>query len=216
MYSCTLGLPIFFVDSDGKTQPARLALGTQACRTEAPASGGGGDAGPPIAPAGKCTSCLTVSEFQDCAHAVTAECCNEPQERCTNGQPMTCNAGCAKILLPMIAACKGLLAQGVLHAYQAPLQTAAAKCSTPLQSCTSLPEYVTLSRTVSNECCGVDFNGTHHGSPCNANGFPTESCSAACSTALHGLHIACSGFFQANPIFVGPIKAALQLCDNEH
>jgi hypothetical protein len=70
---------------------------------------------PPPAPAppttAKCASCSTVGEFSQCSAVVSKECCDEPAEKCVNGQPQTCNTGCAAVLRPMVAACtKGYLA----------------------------------------------------------------------------------------------------------
>jgi hypothetical protein len=39
---------------------------------------------------------------------LNAECCDEPEEDCTLGYPLTCNEGCAAVLLPFKRACDPL------------------------------------------------------------------------------------------------------------
>ena len=47
-------------------------------------------------------SCL---DFDARVAAVNAECCDEPAEDCSSGQPSTCNLGCARVLLPFFDDC---------------------------------------------------------------------------------------------------------------
>ena len=42
---------------------------------------------------------------QTCSNAVTAECCDEPSEDCSSGEPATCNAGCATVVVPVHDRC---------------------------------------------------------------------------------------------------------------
>jgi len=41
--------------------------------------------------------------------SVNAECCDEPSEDCSTGQPASCNVGCASVLLPFFADCSEAL-----------------------------------------------------------------------------------------------------------
>eukprot|EP01050_Picozoa_sp_SAG11_P002791 SAG11_NODE_145_length_14811_cov_24.558931_9_plen_1225_part_00 len=59
--------------------------------------------------------------------AITTECCNEPDERCTNGQVQTCNAGCGAIIMPFWTACEGELTRDVSKM----LRDAVALCPPP-------------------------------------------------------------------------------------
>ena len=43
---------------------------------------------------------------------MNAECCNEPGEDCSSGRPASCNAGCARVLLPFFDACGEALGPG--------------------------------------------------------------------------------------------------------
>jgi hypothetical protein len=55
--------------------------------------------------AGKCTR----SELGTRTDAITVECCDEPDEDCSDGYPHTCNAGCAALLLPFWTDCRAAL-----------------------------------------------------------------------------------------------------------
>ena len=55
---------------------------------------------------GTCSSDLAARSA-----AVTQECCDEPTEDCSNGAPVTCNAGCASVLVPYFTECKAALQQ---------------------------------------------------------------------------------------------------------
>jgi hypothetical protein len=60
--------------------------------------------------ASTCTrSCTNFAEFQTNAAAVNAVCCDEPQEDCSTGAPISCNAGCASVLIPVSEACDSWL-----------------------------------------------------------------------------------------------------------
>ena len=47
---------------------------------------------------------------------LNSECCDEPTEDCSSGEPATCNAGCAAVLLPFFEDCRDTLeaSQGYL------------------------------------------------------------------------------------------------------
>ena len=47
----------------------------------------------------------SCSDFDARSAAVNAECCDEPAEDCSSGQPSTCNLGCARVLLPFFDDC---------------------------------------------------------------------------------------------------------------
>jgi hypothetical protein len=58
---------------------------------------------PPPAPppnTDSCPACITGQEFGVCSAAINAECCDEPTEDCSSGEPAVCNAGCAAVLVP--------------------------------------------------------------------------------------------------------------------
>jgi hypothetical protein len=48
---------------------------------------------------------------------VNAECCDEPTEDCSSGNPATCNIGCAQIALPFFNDCAGVLSKENSAAY---------------------------------------------------------------------------------------------------
>jgi hypothetical protein len=41
--------------------------------------------------------------------SINAECCDEPSEDCSTGQPASCNVGCASVLIPFFADCSEAL-----------------------------------------------------------------------------------------------------------
>lgn len=47
----------------------------------------------------------TMSDLAERTADVTAECCDEPAEDCSSGQPASCNAGCASVLIPYYLDC---------------------------------------------------------------------------------------------------------------
>lgn len=92
----------------------------------------------PCTHGGTCTrvdgSTCTASDLAARSAAVTAECCDEPTEDCSSGQPATCNLGCAAVLVPYYQDCQGAL-QGdaeILAAVQSAVQQCA---STPRYQC---------------------------------------------------------------------------------
>lgn len=93
----------------------------------------------PCAHGGTCTpgagATCAGSDLTERAAAVTRECCDEPTEDCSSGQPATCNAGCAMVLISYFQDChEALLANSpdVLEA----VSTAVKQCSyMPLYQC---------------------------------------------------------------------------------
>ena len=76
----------------------------------------------PVTPSSQST--CTASDLAARSAAVTAECCDEPTEDCSSGQPATCNLGCAAVLVPYYQDCQGAL-QGdaeILAAVQSAVQ----------------------------------------------------------------------------------------------
>ena len=82
-----------------------------------------------------------------------------------------------QILLPMQTACGDFLA---MIGMQDTVDTAAASCPAPLAPCTSYPEFMAYSQSVTAACC-VD-----EAAACVA-GLPTAACSSACASASSGL-----------------------------
>lgn len=60
----------------------------------------------------RCTSEDLVSRSEE----VNSECCDEASEDCSSGEPATCNAGCASVLVPFFEDCRQTLeaSQGYL------------------------------------------------------------------------------------------------------
>ena len=58
-----------------------------------------------------CAEANPCSDLQARSQALNDECCNEPGEDCSSGRPTTCNAGCARVLLPFFADCREELGQ---------------------------------------------------------------------------------------------------------
>ena len=79
------------------------ACGVDVCGAS-PCQNGGTCA--PLAPDG--ATCETA-DLAKRAAAVTAECCDEPTEDCSSGQPAVCNAGCAAVLVPYFQDCHDAL-----------------------------------------------------------------------------------------------------------
>ena len=105
---------------------------------------------PPPPPAG-CSSCATFADFDKCVKVVNHKCCDEPSEKCVGGVPATCNADCAAVLRPMMAACgkpgSFLLTKSYMAESRRHLQSALAKCAPPLKPCKSYGQFEALSTT---------------------------------------------------------------------
>ena len=65
--------------------------------------GGGGSGGGSAAGTGQC------ADLDSRVSAMNGECCDEPSEDCSSGQPSACNAGCASVLLPFFTDCSEVL-----------------------------------------------------------------------------------------------------------
>ena len=52
--------------------------------------------------------CENLADLTAMVGPLNTECCDEPTEDCTPGYPMTCNEGCAAVLLPFQRACSAL------------------------------------------------------------------------------------------------------------
>ena len=59
-----------------------------------------------------CAVVQLCADLQARTQALNEECCNEPAEDCSSGRPTTCNAGCARVLLPFFDACGEALGPG--------------------------------------------------------------------------------------------------------
>lgn len=69
------------------------------------------------------------------ASEVHAECCDEPTEDCSSGQPASCNAGCAAVLVPYYQDCRAALVADdpeILSAVESAVQQCAV---TPIYQC---------------------------------------------------------------------------------
>ena len=53
-----------------------------------------------------CDEADPCSDLQARTQALNEECCNEPGEDCSSGRPTTCNAGCARVMLPFFDDCR--------------------------------------------------------------------------------------------------------------
>jgi hypothetical protein len=180
------GTPVFFVDSDGTRQTARPPLGAQACTAQAKPD--------------PCPACINGATFATCMKTVNAKCCDEKSEDCSSGEPATCNAGCAAVLVPANRKCQAGffslpgMAVAMAHAKHA-LSQAAAKCkSTVSQPCHTLHDYTTLVQDMSKACCTDSKN-------CQG-GAPTR-CDVKCASSLHALVTACKSYMQSAPSYYG-------------
>ena len=87
---------------------------------------------------GRDSATCKTSDLADRAGDVAHECCDEPTEDCSSGQPASCNPGCAAVLVPYYLDCRETLRAEpgggeVLAAVQAAVQ----QCdSTPVFQCT--------------------------------------------------------------------------------
>eukprot|EP01051_Picozoa_sp_SAG22_P010911 SAG22_NODE_1012_length_6040_cov_4.791449_5_plen_335_part_01 len=122
---------------------------------------------------------------------VSAECCDEASEVCSDGFPATCNAGCAAVLLPVTAACRAYLARTQPQSNQIRdmLLAAADQCAVPTPAAaTTCGETMRAAQcTVSSPrtCAACAHNqglglGSSSGSPTS----PGPRCSAAAVTAI--------------------------------
>jgi hypothetical protein len=98
--------------------------------------------------AGHGTPC-TISDVSARSSAVNAVCCDEVSEDCSNGQPTTCNSGCAAVLVPYLEDCRPILqASDDGDALVDQLQNTLALCAGP--------------SSASYQCsCAPGFSGTN-------------------------------------------------------
>lgn len=101
----------------------------------------GESGGSPCQNGGSCArgdgATCTAQNMASRAADVHAECCDEPTEDCSSGQPASCNAGCAAVLLPYYQDCRAVLADDaqILAAVESAVQTCA---STPIYTCSCM------------------------------------------------------------------------------
>jgi hypothetical protein len=101
---------------------------TGAAAAGAAAAGGGyGDGG---------DAACAASDLGARSAAVDAECCDEPTEDCSSGEPATCNVGCAAVLVPYFQDCLAALqaSQGG-GALVGALQSTVSKCGAAVYRC---------------------------------------------------------------------------------
>eukprot|EP01046_Picozoa_sp_COSAG06_P029885 COSAG06_NODE_2806_length_6257_cov_1.915557_1_plen_105_part_10 len=55
------------------------------------------------------TTANACSDFKARTTAVNTQCCNDKTEDCSSGRPTTCDAACARVLLPYFADCQSSL-----------------------------------------------------------------------------------------------------------
>ena len=93
----------------------------------AAAGGGYGDGG---------DAACAASDLGARSAAVDAECCDEPTEDCSSGEPATCNVGCAAVLVPYFQDCLAALqaSQGG-GALVGALQSTVSKCGAAVYRC---------------------------------------------------------------------------------
>lgn len=149
-------------------------------------------------PATGCAICTNSATFVRCMEAVNAKCCDEKSEDCSSGEPATCNADCAAVLVPTLQKCQAdffalpEMAMAMAPAKQA-LKHAAAKCPTvKLSSCRSLHEYSTLLNDMVKDCCASATN-CESGAP--------KHCSARCVKGLRRLIASCKSFMESAPSY---------------
>jgi hypothetical protein len=170
------GSPDYFTDgSIGE-------LGAAAC-------GPIGSAGPPMPPPPPSPApdeqqpCTTYPEFMAYSQEVTSACCDDASAPCVAGLPTACSEACADVLLPMQTSCHDFLG---MIGMQETIDMAASSCATPLEPCTSYPEFMAYSQEVTLACCD------DASAPCVA-GLPT-TCSDACADVLLPMQRACHDF----------------------
>jgi hypothetical protein len=177
-----------FTDDDGKGCSAYggegekhlrcaslLPPADERARAACPAACGACDADPcdasPCQNGGTCArlggdgaTCATDGALTARTAAVHAECCDEPTEDCSSGQPSTCNAGCAALLVPYFQDCQEQLAKepgGVLAAVRSVAQTCA---STPRYECSCQQGWSGTNCEVCRRClaCGCAHSDMSH------------------------------------------------------
>jgi hypothetical protein len=172
------------------TKPHATQCGAKSTVPAPPAAG----LAPVLSKPSKCTACSTMPAFTNCVNAVTHQCCDEPSEHCTNGQPSTCNADCAVELRAMMTTCKQFLAAPFMATVRKPLQAALAKCPQPGKPCITYADFTAYETKVQHACC-------HGQQKCSVSGLPQKGCSTRCAAVLPAMNVACSRFLQQSPVF---------------
>ena len=92
---------------------------------------------------GRDSSTCKTSDLADRADDVAHECCDEPTEDCSSGEPASCNPGCAAVLVPYYLDCReALRAEPGDGEVLAAVQRAVQQCdSTPVYQCTCRAGY---------------------------------------------------------------------------
>eukprot|EP01046_Picozoa_sp_COSAG06_P002642 COSAG06_NODE_95_length_24425_cov_882.571035_19_plen_471_part_00 len=110
--------------SEGPCAASPCQNGGTCSETGAAAAADGGDAA------------CTASDLGARSAAVDAECCDEPTEDCSSGEPATCNVGCAAVLVPYFQDCLAALqaSQGG-GALVGALQSTVSKCGAAVYRC---------------------------------------------------------------------------------
>ena len=92
---------------------------------------------------GRDSATCKTSDLADRADAVARECCDEPTEDCSSGEPASCNPGCAAVLVPYYLDCReALRAEPGDGDVLAAVQRAVQQCdSTPVYQCTCVAGY---------------------------------------------------------------------------
>lgn len=140
----------------------------------------------------------------DRARQVAEVCCDEPSEDCSGGEPATCNADCAAVLVPYLQDCQLVMDKGALQS----VQEAADRC--PVSPCliSDLDNRVAL---VHAECCDDP------GEDCSA-GTPA-TCDAGCAAVLVPYFHDCRSTMELMPgegeQTVKQIKAAVDRCPTD-
>ena len=153
-------------------------------------------------PASGGVSCDTSDAFASRVAEVTAECCDEPAEICTDGYPATCNAGCAAVLLPMRDSCEaGFLSTGPFRAVADVLNQAVSTCSPPPPPCETFGDLQTLSLAAEAACCP--------NAACPDDDLPTVCAPGVCADTLTTMQDACHEFLIGQGGLLRPVKNAL-------
>lgn len=147
-----------------------------------------------------CNSCSNAEELQICSDAINGECCDEPTEDCSSGEPASCNAGCKAVLVPIQAMCEEYLnSVEYLAPVRAALSSAASKCPRfspiPAGGCVEMAQYLDLLPEMSKTCCGDQLDPLAENN-CMA-GYPFYSCSADCADQISRLNVGCAEFLQS-------------------
>ena len=186
------GTAVFFVDADGSRHDSEGPDAPNTCHASA-----------------VCPSCSSEAELSACTTAVNDECCNELSEDCSSGEPATCNAGCARVLLPVQARCDEWLAadQSGLGAFVKPLlDAAAANCQAPPPPPTSCGGYTEFNELIGGS--SALYSACCSDSSACTDGMPSGSCSDACAAQVSTVHGACADFLAGSIGYVLMLMAA--------